>query len=248
MAPIDKNPESPDQIIEEWAIKNNASEKEKRKHGVEFERVGRAILVAFLKALVASGAIDPKGKTHEELLKESKHYLKDFEFTHTIDHTPTILNSARQYAKKGEKEYACLFYSLWIEHHLNGLITQWARRNKCSDECAKILVRETNLKAKYLWLHLILAGRQPLQSHLATIQAIAEARNQFVHYKWPILADDREENEEHLSTALYTKTEATIRHLKRMEATHFYGSRKSFIESFGRLKPAQGANAARSDA
>ncbi|MBI5292944.1 MAG: hypothetical protein HY872_13810, partial [Chloroflexi bacterium] len=84
------------------------------------------------QSAIAQGVIDPRGKTPEQIVKEAYDFYTNplYEFSPITDHTVVILKQARLFKRAGDKELACLFYALWLEHTLNKLISMLANKKK----------------------------------------------------------------------------------------------------------------------
>lgn len=188
-------------------------------------RIGMEIFSTGLRTAVERGDIDPRGKTDKQLFTEFAGRLRraNFNLAFVTDHTSDLLARARKAHEDSNHEIACLFFSLWIEHMLNKFIHNVGSRAGFPSKSIEVLLRETNLRGKFLWVHLSVSSRAPRADILAAISELADRRNQFVHYKWRVSAEWDDE-------APYQKTlasiEKLIRYLRRFENRHFFHDQK----------------------
>ena len=195
------------------------------KHAPELRRIGAELFKGLLAYQIETGAFDARGKSDEEIFQFVANTLRaNRGFRWSIDHTAELLGSARLALKKNKHELACLFYALWLEHYLNRLVRTVAIRHEFSEKQAEILIRETNLRSKLLWLHLVMRKAPPPKSYVDQLGAISDRRNQFVHYKWrfeDVDAPDDEGYEKSLKDV-----EKIVRHLQRFESNYIYNRQK----------------------
>ena len=99
--------------------------------------------------------------------------------------TQTLLNRAEDEANSGHAEIAIMFYALWIEHTVNGNLMIGLQRKGYDSEIVNLLIREVKLQVKITVLWQIAGFPQLSDSEARLIEQISQARNSFVHYKWP---------------------------------------------------------------
>ena len=81
----------------------------------EFEWLRNDLARAFGESFVASGQIDPRGKSQEAIDMEVASALAqlvsspEFNVTITIDHTTSILDEARRHRARGREEFTLVF-------------------------------------------------------------------------------------------------------------------------------------------
>jgi len=180
------------------------------------------------QSAIAQGVIDPRGKTPEQIVKEAYDFYTNplYEFSPIIDHTVVILKQARLFKRAGDKELACLFYALWLEHTLNKLISMLANKKKMPEKYIELLVRDTSYKSKASWM-LTLLGAKPIgPTHANLIFKLMEARNAFVHYKWK---PDSEQMEKDI-VSLLGNIENTVKYVQRFETRYLLGVSKRQID------------------
>jgi HEPN domain-containing protein len=153
----------------------------------ETDRLAKQFVGLVVRSLINEGIIDPKDKTGTQLLKEAEDYvsnLKDEDWVFIIDHTGGLLKQARLYYKEDNKELACLFYALYIEHQLNSFIVTLAKRKNLSTKDIESLIRDSSYRAKCSWLLRIFDVKAIDAVHTNRIVKLMELRNSYVHYKW----------------------------------------------------------------
>lgn len=151
-----------------------------------------AIADAVIGSLIRSGDLDPRGKTKHELLGELWAFVKRKpEFVFSIDHTEALLATARKFAEQSDTESSILYYAIWCEHVLNEMILSYALRAGLGEKEIEHLLKDTQFRAKYLWVHLVFQENvRKEQFHRAAL--IGSVRNEFVHYKWEGRSDDED--------------------------------------------------------
>jgi len=173
--------------------------------------------------LIRDGDIDPTGKNPKQLFTAFKRIVQDdrYSFHPVIDYTRDLLRTARQYAKEGNGLEALTFYATWVEHTLNGMIVSLGKRFHIQESLSLDLVRHTRVHEKLVWIHLLLQRRAPSRIHLLRLRQIADARNQFIHYKWRAEPEPRIDYRPQFASA-----EKVVMYLKRFQNKHlFYGQR-----------------------
>lgn len=110
----------------------------------------------------------------------------DCTFGAQIEHGPTLVRGATRFVNEGESYLAILLYATAVEHWVNGMLETGMRRQ--GNQLTSASERGTlALKLDIRWLQLL---GSPFPSGLRDrILQLAEARNDFVHYKWPSLDD-----------------------------------------------------------
>lgn len=147
------------------------------------------------------------------------------EVTCTIDHTRDLLRRARRWRKRF-REDAALYYALFIEHKVNGLIVKLAERSGISTEDAERLMRRLPLQAKASRALEWVGGEPFDEATLERMGLIGQARNAYVHYKWTSVTEDRDD---HLAKVLEL-SEAVVRSIKTYEDRWLYGGRRSKVD------------------
>lgn len=196
----------------------------------EFRKLAIDTLELYYQHFVADGTIDPRGKSDYEILVElgqvvAKSRRKRVFYMMSEGHSENLLIEARGSLKRQQYEIACLFYATWLEHWINYFIKTQAKA--LTEEEAKVLIRETGLKAKYQSLPPLLGMPRLSDIHISTALRIAELRNGFVHYKFvPIHMDELEKGEEHWIKDL-RKAENSVKYFQSYERKYvFQGSKK----------------------
>jgi hypothetical protein len=179
--------------------------------------------------LVADGLIDPtglsKGEYEAAALAELKRLREDgFEFNFIVDHKDSVLKQARSFAQAAEADFAIMFYAMWIEHWLNGMYAWKSTRVSAREHDLPSQRRFRSMKDKMTSDWSSTFGEKLDASWVKTMLEIAEHRNAFVHYKWPI-QDDSEDSlgSKDTKLELLGQAECVVVKLKAMEHQMVYG-------------------------
>jgi hypothetical protein len=187
--------------------------------------LSRMIGDAVIETAVADGHLDPRGKDEDQWQKDVVKYLrraaKADTFAWNIDHRGTLLDEARRLKKAGQMERAVLHYATWTEHMLNSFIASLLRRNKLSEDWVRSVIRDTGLRAKYVFATLLF-GCKPSSAIADAIQVISERRNQFVHYKWLYHEELQGENQKKQYVGAVLRAEKVVRHLIAVEDRYIH--------------------------
>ena len=194
------------------------------------EKEVQLIISDIATGLVKIGALSAEGKTHEQFMREFVDYFEKEEPVFAIDHTEDILKQAREYRKIEKNELACLFYALWFEHSLNGLISLLAGRKDFSEKEIEEIIRDTSYRSKSSWLPRAFGGKSFSQAHVNLIVKLMEVRNSFVHYKWKAVNEQR--NNE--IKVILSKVEKTVKYIRDYERKHILGVSKKKIRQLSK--------------
>ena len=189
------------------------------------EQEAQLIISDIATGLVKIGALSAEGKTREQFMREFLDYFEKEESLFVIDHTEDILKQARNYRKMERNELACLFYALWLEHSLNGIISLLAGRKDFSEKEIEEIMRDTSYRSKSSWLPRALGGKSFSQAHVNLIVKLMEVRNSFVHYKWKAV-NEQANNE---IKVILSKIEKTVKYIRDYERKHILGVSKKKI-------------------
>jgi hypothetical protein len=148
-------------------------------------------IVVILRSYIEDGSIKVGERPPEEIVNEAKSLAREIadenvELRRVRDHRLTLLQRAEDEAAQGSIELAITLYALWIEHTVNGYLIFGLQHKEYSlDKVINPLIRDLSLRTKTTALWNV-AGFEPLSDEdLALIDQISQARNVFVHYKWP---------------------------------------------------------------
>jgi hypothetical protein len=161
--------------------------------------VFRMILHMF-RTCVEDGEIEIGDRSVLEIIEDYKSHERGMQdeqgdetpITFTIDHTQTLLGRVEDEANSGHAEIAIMFYALWIEHTVNGNLMIGLQRKEYDSEIVNLLIREVKLQVKITVLWRIAGFPQLSDSDVRLIEQVSQARNSFVHYKWPGYAEAKQ--------------------------------------------------------
>jgi hypothetical protein len=98
-------------------------------------------------------------------------------------YTEAILNQANQFLENGKKEFSLIFYAMYFEHTINGIIKRLCKLNRLPDKTSNEIIRSTNVATKFSWLLQLLGLGKFSERHFKVIQQVMEKRNSIIHYK-----------------------------------------------------------------
>jgi hypothetical protein len=189
---------------------------------------------------VESGRVEIGDRAAEAIIADvaqrAKEDVKDneLEFVAIVDHRDNLLDRALAAVSEGALGIAVVLYATWIEHYINGLLLITLSRQGVSSQSSKTLLRELRLKSKVtaLWELANLPALAP--TYLKLIDGITVARNEFVHYKWPVASvQDKEKQRRDLD-----ELNSLVQMLHEIEdRTLWYGRREEIMAVFRRQRP-----------
>lgn len=200
------------------------------------ERAARDLLEGVLIAAVEIGRVSVRGKSPEQIMEEFRKYLtikriRSLPFTFAIDHTGTLRALGQEFLKKGNLWIALVMYATWVEHTLNLLVSIGVQRRGFSDVTVRQIIRDVPFPAKLSWLLPVLGFRRLHPKHAETFRALAEKRNEFVHYKWPY----RGSHSNAEIKPLLAQADRALQYLAQYKSRETLGGKKSQIMKAARL-------------
>jgi hypothetical protein len=195
-------------------------------------RLKKGLLNALFDNFLASGALDPAGKTNEQIRKEVEALLLDFRRggpPHLIvDHRSHLLAHARRFVRLEEYELAILVYATWFEHWINAVFHKRALHFGLTSKDIRLCIRQTGLYAKFVLFPVLLKLPRLAESHVRTVNRCSELRNGFVHYKFSQTADTSGPEEEE-DIKMTIACEKTVRYLNNYERLHIFKGAKARV-------------------
>lgn len=164
----------------------------------EEKELASGIVKSFIRSAIGYGAIDVKGLSDEEATKKIHEYLEEFvasgeEINMVTDHKDTLLEEARNLVALKKIDLALVIYATWWEHWINGILEAKLHRKDIVGKEFRQVITSLNNRAKTSWF-LKLIDLPPLEKeHLDVMTKLSEKRNSFVHYKYPVQNDERED-------------------------------------------------------
>lgn len=200
------------------------------------ENLADDLLELFVRNIFASGDItEGHLKDRAALRDRIKKLLSTSDLVFVIDHRDGILAQGNLYVKRGDFDFAKLFFAIFFEHTINHLIEVVGRRRKFDQSTRKEVIRNINLNGKCTWLLKLLDLKPFNKKHQATILSLADQRNAFIHYKWSE-ATNLEKPEEAREMEFVKKIKAAVAYLKRYESLVLYNKSLSKIKKATQLK------------
>jgi hypothetical protein len=199
------------------------------------KRMARELVESVLTSAVALGHVSVKGKSAEQTMEEFRKYLsikriRSSRFLFAIDHTDTLRALGREFLKKGNLWIALVMYATWVEHTLNHLIFIGVQRRGFNDVTVKRIIRDVPFYGKLSWLLPVLGFRRLHPKHGEALRALAEKRNEFLHYKWPY----RENHSNAEIKSLLAQADKALQYLAQYESRQTLQGRKSHIVNAAR--------------
>ncbi len=193
----------------------------------EEEDLGRILFEHMLDGLIASGDIDPRKKTRDQVHREAAalitcRFRDEAPLLFAIDYRDDLLANARVFRRKNSLGISCVLYATWMEHLINGIVViKLTREGRFSALSVLEVIRSVNPAGKLTWLLPLVGLPRLSEGHTAVLKELVELRNSFVHYKWRMVPLD--DNKEHIRLGrLLSKIERTVRYLKRYERRNAY--------------------------
>jgi hypothetical protein len=136
---------------------------------------------------ITYGGLRTKGLTRDELRRKAIEIFlrnKNKRVLISIDHSDALTLYADTFVREQHFELAVVMQATWLEHVLNKIVVVYGTRRKLSREEIVQMIREANFRAKVGWVFRLLRAPSIPSEHLKVMNRLAEARNEFVHYKW----------------------------------------------------------------
>lgn len=204
----------------------------KTHHRDKLADLGRQTFVNLINTAIAYGELDLSGLSEKEELEKAYEFGEQYSESEdsfcsfVYDHRSDILDEARNLVQRGKNNLALVHYAMWWEHWINYFIHLMLQRKGFTTKEFNDVIKSLNNRDKSSWL-LKLLDLPPIESaHFKVIGKLAEKRNQFVHYKYPIRNIDEHFNDE--SPLKIESIEDTIEYFRAYEHEHIYGNCKLF--------------------
>jgi hypothetical protein len=202
-----------------------------------------------LREYVESGLIEIGDKSLEAILSDFVTLLDEFTADMAVmhahgedgmlvdlDYRKTLWKYAEREADSGHNEIAVTFYGLWIEHTANGCLIRGLERQGYGPETIKPLIRTYDIKTKITALWNI-AGFPPLSTEGIRIAGkIAQARNSFVHYKYPRHSESAHETARNQLGSILERASDLKTAFDAAMNTFYWDGREDEVTSFIREK------------
>lgn len=212
-------------------------------------RLMSQIMEGMLREFVESGDIKIGSKPLPDILAEFATLLGQFtadmaasrahgeDGWHVdLDHRFTLLDYAKRETEAGQDEIAVTFCALWVEHTVNGCLIRGFQRKGYGQETIKPLLRELSIKTKMTALWHI-AGFPPLSDEDTRLaDQIAQARNSFIHYKYPSYDYTARKTVESQLRSIVERSPDLIAAFEAAMNTLYWDGREDEIISFVREK------------
>jgi len=201
---------------------NEIKEKEESLSKILIERVIQSL---FKDGTLTLSDLEDKKK----FWKKFQDINKKAEYKIVIDHTDSLISSARQFNEADDINKAKVFYATYFEHKLNEIINELCRRKSINKKEINNIIRSINLIGKLTWLPLILEIPKISIKHKNVILKLAEDRNAFIHYKHNPEPDEQNANYKEKQQDDIKQIEKTITYFKKYTSRILYNNQKTKI-------------------
>ncbi|QRO32503.1 hypothetical protein [Chromobacterium violaceum] len=199
--------------------------------------LAKKVFHAFTHQLLAQGSIteeDLKNTSH--LFLKIKKILSKSTINMVIDYRENILKEAEALQKKKQYDFSIIYYAMFFEHSINGIITHQTEKLNLSTKSKMGIIKSTNIESKFTWILEILELPTFNSTHLKTIIKTSEIRNAMIHYKWSPVEDNPKKDEENEKIALISQIKKTITYMKKYETRILYNRNKSKLQEILKQK------------
>ena len=196
------------------------------------KHLGKQLFSEIVHSFYADGTLtesDLKLPTRE-FLDKFLSIVKKTDLKPIVDYRETILSQAEEFLRQKQFEYATVFFAMFFEHTLNGIIHTECKRRHIEEKDQSTIIRSVDLYGKLTWLPLLLGHKKFNEKHLKTIKLLADKRNAFVHYKWKMEVED-EVVEDLKIQEQFKQVKAAVKYIRLYESNFFYLKNKKNIAS-----------------
>lgn len=145
----------------------------------------KSIVNRFIESAIMGGHLTKEEAANTPaMLQKLIALLANAEVQLIIDHRDRILEMAESHDEEGDEGWRALYYALFFEHTINGVIDATLQRKKQGAKVRKGLIRACNIRDKLTWVLELLDLPEFDKYHYKSIDDICEERNAFAHYKW----------------------------------------------------------------
>lgn len=199
---------------------------------IEFSTSERWAIEIILQNLFAKGVLSREDleMPNENLFDKAFSFISKNGFPIVVDHRDDILSQANYFLASKKYEYSKVFYAMYFEHTLNGLIENECQRRKIDDKTKSDIIRSVDIYGKLTWIPKLLGFKSFNATHLKTIKGLCDDRNAFVHYKWKPETDENENSaDEKFHENYFKNIKAAVKYMKQYESGIFFNGKKSTI-------------------
>lgn len=194
----------------------------------ELDRDVLALIRRIIIQAARDGELELVGRSDDELRRSILLLMRSiaksgWQAVMQSEHQPSLLRAAARFAQEDEADLAIMMYATAVEHWLNGMIEVGLKRR------GEVLSPESergNLAHKLTarWNDLFAT---PVPDDLQdSIHALARARNDFVHYKWPMHSETEHDVHQAARSAIARDAPRLLAALKDLEdSIVFHGGR-----------------------
>jgi hypothetical protein len=195
------------------------------------KKLSKKVLDSIFRTLIKDGTLTVDDfKDKNKLGKKLLAINKKTEWGIIVDHTDSLLTTAKMFSDKGDLNKAKLFYATFIEHELNRIVVELCRRKKIDKKSTNEIIKSTTMIGKLTWLPLLLDIPQVLDKHKNILLKLSDDRNAYVHYKHNALPDSIDEDDEQKSLNEMKNILQSIAYFKKYSSRILFHSKKTHVD------------------
>lgn len=195
------------------------------------EKLSKKVLDSVIRTLLKAGTLTLDDlKDNNKLRKKLLAINKKVEWGIVIDHTNSLLTTAKMFCDKKDFNNAKLFYATYIEHELNRIIVELCRRKKIDTKAANEIIKNTTMIGKLTWLPLLFEIPQVLDKHKNVLLKLSDDRNAYVHYKHNALPESDDGGDEQKSLMEMKNILQSIAYFKKYSSRILFNKKKTHVD------------------
>jgi hypothetical protein len=201
------------------------------------QRLANGILENLAKSLLINGDLNEEDLLNERVLfSKISNVLKASKIEISVDYRETLEKYANSYFKDGDYNMAIVMSCMFFEHTINGIMVKEIEKKDIELSHRRDILKTLRFDQKMTWMLRLLGLPKFNQTHLRNIREGMKLRNSFVHYKYPIVPDDPDEDEsDKLKTVLENLFKAIV-YFKRYESRTYFNGNKGKLENLMKTK------------
>ncbi|WP_259070524.1 hypothetical protein HDF24_10595 [Mucilaginibacter sp. X4EP1] len=195
------------------------------------DNLSKSIFQGVLNSFFSIGLLNSEDLllSKEDLLIKFKSIVDKTEIGITVDYRAGILNQADTFWSIKKYDFAKVFYAMFFEHSLNGVMENICSKKKLDEKTKNDIIRSIDIHGKLTWFPKLIGFRSFNINHIKTIKKLTDDRNAFVHYKWKSTNDEINSSEENRIIEEHKKIKLAIRYMKTYESHILYQKNKKRI-------------------
>jgi hypothetical protein len=197
-------------------------------------KLGDEVIENIIQSFFSHGTLteDDLKLSNIEFFTKLRKMIKGLKLGLVTDHRSSILKQAELFYQNKSYEYSRIFYAMFFEHSLNGILENECQRRKFDEKTRTDIIRSIDIHGKLTWLPLLLGHKKLNPKYVRVIKKLADDRNSFIHYKWKVdLDDDTVLVSDSQITEEFKNIKSAVRYIKFYESHNFFRKHKKIIRS-----------------